>query len=49
MDFVGLNCRLTSNCVQMGWPIGTMPDKTDEYTHICIQHALQGPGRERKA
>lgn len=41
MDFINFNCCLTLNCVHMGWPVGTMPNKTDVYTHICIQNARQ--------
>ena len=26
--------------VHVGWPIGTMPSKTDEYTDICRQFAF---------
>ena len=33
----------------MGWPVGTVPSKTDEYTDICMQLAFQGPVREKKA
>lgn len=35
-------------CVHVGWPIGTMPSKTDEYTDICRQ-VFQGQSGDRKA
>ena len=47
MDFVNVNCCLTCHCVCAGQLVGTMPSRTDECTHVCIQQALQGPGGEK--